>query len=270
MQNKKSSILIVGESSYLASGLEFDKDKYVTDRIKRPYEGINKELYKNYDYIINFCIQPEQFTEIISEDEMIDVKIAQNIAGSNAKFIFLSSRKVYGSSIKLQKYKETDELKPYDFYSKNKATIETKLQQLIPNNLLILRVGNVIGEPTRKNNKTFIGWIEKELKEKGKVYCTILPDTRKDFITKDYFQSVLAAVIENNLTGIYNVGAGFALPMKEFLLNLLSPNLVDFSKATDKAEQFVLNVNKLHKYVKPFTIDMIDLISQKINNTRNI
>src|SRR5574344_2625513 len=109
-------ILIIGENSYLATGIDFNTKFYQIDKIKRPYEQLGVKNYDKYDFIINFCIQPEHFSHLLSEEEMIDVQIAKYITNKNTKFIFLSSRKVYGSSTDLKEYLETDKLKPFDFY----------------------------------------------------------------------------------------------------------------------------------------------------------
>ena len=273
MADKMKKILIVGEESYLATGLTFDSNKYIVDKIRRPY--MQSERNKEYDLIINFCIQPEHFTRKLSESEMIDVQIAKSIVKSETKFVFLSSRKVYGSCNELKEYKETDDLKPYDFYSENKAAIEKKLTELIPDNLIILRTGNIIGEPvSRKNYKTFVGWLEKELEENGKVSCTFLPDTKKDFITRDYFQEIVVSVIKNNEAGIYNVGSGFALPIKDILTTLLPKNLIDFDRAVNKSEQFILDNSKIKSFTREFTkkdlLDKCNIICKKYLSKKGI
>lgn len=251
---KSKRVLIVGENSYLASNLQLDAKYFQVDKVRRPFDKNGQDYYRNYDYIINFCIQPEHFTRTLKDNEMIDVNIAKDITDTDTKFVFLSSRKVYGSSYELKEYKETDELKPYDFYSENKATIEKVLLELIPNNLIILRTGNIIGEPVaKKNYKTFVGWLEKELEEHGRISCTFLPDTRKDFITRDYFHEVLNSVITGNALGTYNAGAGFALPIEEILNNLLPPHLLDYTNAVNKSEQFILRNDKLSDLVREFT-----------------
>lgn len=246
-------ILIIGKNSYLAEGLEFDKTRFEVEKIRRPLDA-NLETYNNYDYIINFCIQPEHFFTILSDEEMIDVEITKNIKNPNTKFIYLSSRKVYGSSTELKTYNETSPLKPFDFYSKNKCNIEKALQTIIPNNLTILRTGNIIGLPSHKKSyNTFIGWLEAEFNKKHKITCTINKHSKKDYITRDYFQEALIAIVENNLTETFNIGSNFALTTEELLLNILPSEYVDFSPKETESEQFILDCAKLHKYVRTFT-----------------
>lgn len=247
-------VLIIGKNSYLASEINFEGTNLCPDFLARPLSGKDCKEYNNYDYIVNFCIQPEHFTTILPESEMIDIQIAKHIENPKTKFVFLSSRKVYGSNHILKSYKESDKLMPYDFYSENKCTIENKLQSILPDNLLILRTGNIIGKPSgKKGYHTFIGWLEAQLKQNGKVFCTIEKNTKKDYITKQYFQYALCELIENDLKGIFNVGANFALPAEDLLYNLVPKEYITFETTKNKNEQFILNCKKLHKYVKSFT-----------------
>ena len=246
-------ILIIGYDSYLATNLRFNPLKYKKFELRRPLNK-NFEKYNEYDYIINFCIQPEHFNTLLKEEEMIDVQIAKHIKNPYTKFIFSSSRKVYGSDTVLKEYEEKDAQKPFDFYSKNKVNIENKLKEIIPNNLLILRTGNIIGmPPNKKNYLTFIGWLQSQLEENNKVIITINKDAKKDFITRKYFQQSLIKLIENDCTGIYNIGSNFALTMQEILSAILPEKYIEYSPKEKESEQFILNCSKLHQYIKPLS-----------------
>src|SRR5574344_2068955 len=163
-------ILIVGENSYLANDINFDKSKFIVEKIKRPFCKKSDNQYSDYDFIINFCIQPEHFFKLLPESEMIDVEIAKQILDKKTKYVFLSSRKIYGSDCELKYYDETCMPKPYDFYSKNKLNIEQNLANLLNDRLVILRTGNIIGNIVNKQKyNTFVGWIYSELEQKRKV-----------------------------------------------------------------------------------------------------
>ena len=243
-------ILIIGKNAYLAENIKFDENEYNVDKIHRPLEvGLDK--YADYDFIINFCIQPEHFSRLLPENEMIDVKIAKNL--SHTKFIFLSSRKVYGSSPILKEYREDDKLKPFDFYSKNKVNIEQRLREILGNKLLVLRTGNIVGLPPKRNCPTFVSWLQSELKNNDKVIVTVNKEAKKDYITKDYFHYVLQEAVKQNLSGTYNVGAGFAYTTEELMKNLVDEQRLMFSPLEKISEQFILNCDKLHTKIKPLT-----------------
>ena len=247
-------VLITGENSYLASDLEISEVGFIVDKIKRPFET-DFEKYNDYDFVVNFCIQPEHFNRLLADEEMIDYNIAKNIKNKKTKFVFLSSRKVYGSCSELKTYDENSELKPFDFYSKNKCNIEQKLKETLnTEQLLILRTGNIVGKPSnRKTYGTFIGWIESELKNNNKVICTINKNAKKDFITKDYFQESLKTAIEKDLYGTYNVGANFAFTTEELLKSILPEKYIEISPKEKESEQFILDCGKIQNFVRKFT-----------------
>lgn len=242
-------VLIIGKDAYLASGLKFDKSKVETDFVGRFAEV---EDWDQYDTVVNFCIQPEHYSRLLSNEEMIDVQIAKRL-NPKTNFVFLSSRKVYGSHVELDQYRETDPLQPYDYYSKNKVNIEHQLQQILGDRLLILRTGNIVGIPPRHNSPTFINWLKSELENYQHVVVTADRTAVKDFVTKDYFQYVLKTAVENGLTGIYNVGSGFGITIEDLLTRLVAPQKLKFEQKEDRGEQFILNCDKLHQVAKALT-----------------
>lgn len=249
----KKKVLIIGKNAYLAK--DFESNNFITDKIQRPLET-DFEHYNDYDVVVNFCIQPEHFTRLLPEKEMIDVNIAKHL--KKTKFVFLSSRKVYGSTHILKEYNETSKIKPFDFYSKNKVNIENKLLNLLGDNLLILRTGNIVGLPPKRNCPTFVGWLESELENNDKVLVTVNKESKKDFISKKYFQYVLEQVIIKDLDGTYNVGAGFALTLEDLMKTLVDETKLEFTQLEKYSEQFILNCDKLHKTgIKPFTKDCL-------------
>lgn len=243
------NILIIGKNAYLADGLCFNRERFNIDFVARSHEVTN---WNKYDTVINFCIQPEHFSRLLNEEEMIDVQIAKNL-NKNTKFIFLSSRKVYGSSTELKEYKETDTLKPFDFYSKNKVNIEKKLKEMLDSNLLILRTSNIIGLPPKKNSPTFVSWLASELNNSGIVTVTADKFAKKDYITKKYFQETLVKIVSKDLSGIYNLGANFAYTTEELLKMLVPEDKLKFSPKEEKGEQFILNCKKIHGVVPALT-----------------
>ena len=55
----KKKVLVIGEDAYLAQGIQNSLFGYEVDSIKRAEPEKNCDIFKNYDIIINFTIQPE-------------------------------------------------------------------------------------------------------------------------------------------------------------------------------------------------------------------
>jgi len=261
-------VLIIGKNAYLAEGVETHFKDFDIDTVRRAHEVEN---WGKYDAVVNFCIQPEHFSRLLSEDEMIDVEIVKKLA-PHTRFVFMSSRKVYGSDTKLKEYKEKDALRPCDFYAKNKVNIEQKLQNLLGDRLLILRISNILGLPPKRNSPTFVSWLASEVSAKGKVTVTADPRAKKDFITKDYFQETLSALIAKNVQGVVNVGSNFAYTTEDLLKKLVPQEMLEFEPKEEKGEQFILNCEKLHQFVPPLSKSAFETMCQRIRDdiTQNV
>ena len=184
----------------------------------------------------------------------MDVKLARMIKGSETKLVMISSRKVYGSRNLADEIAETAPLQPLDAYAKNKAAAEKAIQRIIPGQSLIVRVANVLGEPVNRTGyKTLMGWISESILTRGKLIVTENPETRKDFITRDYLQKALSVLIHKKVSGIINVGAGFALSLERLLTDIVGEEHIFFEGNVPPRDQFVLNVDRLHRFVSPFT-----------------
>lgn len=248
----KKRILIVGSNSFLGRDLKLDPNYFDITKIRRPYEDTDKDLYNSFDIVINFCYQNKTFFSLLPEEEMIDVNIAKQLNGKT-KFVFLSSRKVYGSNPKLLKYKETDKTKPVGFYAENKVNIEKELQEILGDKLLCLRVGNIISvdETICTNGHCFMSWVYDELINKKNITVTIDKKAQKDFIPKSYLYKALQALFLNDASGIYNIGAGFGISTEELLKSIVDEKYLNFTKQEIKSEQFILDCKKLHKFLEP-------------------
>ena len=248
-------ILIIGPDAYLARDIEKHfHDINITKKDRFSLEE-PKEFYSKFDGIINFTIQPQFFQKELSEEELIDVQIAKKISSSKTtKLIMLSSRKVYGAHMNADILQENDILSPQDFYARNKLKAENLIRHFLPNQHLILRIANILGEPVnRLDYKTFMGWISKSIISQGKLIVTENPYTKKDFITKEYLQKALFALIFYNKIGTYNIGAQFALPLKELLTKIVGKENISFDNTTPPRDQFILDSSKLHEVLPPFS-----------------
>ncbi len=253
-----SKIVITGEASYLAQGIRHAFPKDEVHILFMPDLDKNAELIRSADAVINFCLHPEFMSRDFTVDEIIDTDIAKCIQGTNVRYFFLSSRKVYGSSNEIKTYREDAPLSGTDFYSCNKIKEEEHLKSLLGDQLTVVRIANVIGDPIlRKGYKTFIGWITSQMVEKNHLTATENPETVKDYITRSYLQTSLAALVHANARGTYNIGSGFGTSLYDLLTEMVGVQNVDF--AADKApkDQFILDCEKLHRHTTPMTKPML-------------
>ena len=240
-------IVLIGDDSYIATGLNKHLTDCQTDRLYFHNWQQNIELLQQADCVINFSIAPDFSARDMIPDEVLDVQIAKHIKDFATRYVFISSRKVYGATDNLVTHKENDSLYGVDFYAKNKIKTEQALTDILGDKLTILRVANIIGEPVKRTGyKTFIGWICESFLKNGKLLVTQNADAQKDFITKDFLQESIASIIQNKITGIYNVSSGFGTSVRDVLTGYVGEDTVDFQgQHLPLKDQFILDNARL-------------------------
>ena len=240
-------VVIIGGDSYVAGGLE----KYLTDchvtNLHFDNWRDNIKTLKDADCVVNFSIAPEFSKQDVMPDEVIDTQIAKTIRNTDTRFIFISSRKVYGSSNECVMYTEDDALNGVDFYAKNKIITEHKLNNILGDKLTVLRLSNIVGEPVNRTGyKTFIGWICENYINQGHLVVSQNSRTVKDFVTKRFIHECLAEFIKKDTSGTYNLSAGFGMTIGDILNGYLGKSNVKYIGEDEPLfDQFVLDNSKL-------------------------
>ena len=251
------NILIVWDGSYLAEWIDEGLSPLNVERIRYIEDVKDSDFFKKFDTIINFWIQPDFSKRILDVNELIDVQLANVLQWTDTKLVMLSSRKVYWSHKNPDVIRETDKLESTDFYSANKIKAEQELNNILPNQHLTLRIANILWLPTNRIwYKTFIGWISDSMRDKWHLFVTENPQTRKDFISKEYFQKALSDLVKQDVTWTINIWSWFAIPLKELLWHICwDENLIFADQLPEPRDQFILDNEKLLQYVKEFTYD---------------
>src|SRR5574344_2619919 len=244
-------VLLIGKNSYLASGISrlfinFESVVYLSHNEFLSY----KKTLLEFDLIINFAIDPECSVKDLNIEESIDLIIARQISNTNCKYVFISSRKVYGSNKDLLVYQETDPITYFDYYSYYKFQLEKHLSEVLrENKLMILRVGNIIGDlDIRTKLKTYVGWIANTFLKNGYIEINQSPLAIKDFITKNFFQEAVHALICRGKFGVYNISSNISCPIGFVLTKCVGKDNLKFSgDIWDVQDQFLLDNTKLYK-----------------------
>ncbi len=242
------SVLIIGKNSFIGKNF-FNKCK-----IKRPtkiisfknFLKIKRKKLNKFNVIINFSISNKYVNNKYNSANDIDCKIAQKIKDLNILYIFLSTRKVYKSNENLS---ENSAKKPNDNYSKNKLISEKKLKTILNENLLVLRISNIIGIKKRRLtqiHKTFIDYYFENIK-KGQIIK--FNEEFKDFLGIGQLTVILDKIVEKKLNGIYNVSLGKKVYIKEIIgwlntYNFSNVKYVNLNKNQNR-DNFTLKNKKL-------------------------
>ena len=243
-------ILIIGKRGFIGKSLnKFLKTKHNVKLISFK-KALNFKQIDKYNFVINSSINKNYIKKKYNKNFDNDLKIAERVNNKKTIYVFLSSRKVYKAKANIN---ESSKLSPKSNYAKNKTMTEKILYRKFKNNLIILRISNIIGDKSKlsKNlHKTFVD-IFYEKAKKGIIYNN--KQNYKDFISIQKFCEIINAIIRKNLRGIYNISIGRKVFLNDVVkwLNNFNRNkfkIVNYSKAP--SENFYLNNRKLMEKIK--------------------
>lgn len=261
-------ILITGVTGYIGSHLAYhfdnNKIKYIgIDNLSYSYKtnlknkknffkldisNLNKINYLFKKYKITKVIHAAAFSYVMEAEKnkkkyyinnVLKTKKFINFCKKNNidHFIFLSSSNVYEEKNNLYGFKETNNLKPKNFYGKNKLEIEKFLISKKFNYLSILRLFNVIGifnfnfkifYFNKKNYQRIIFKLLQNIKKKKttSINCSNLKNRvlfpSRDFINIKDVIKIISSVLKNykkikRKIEILNAGSGKSVPINEII-----------------------------------------------------
>ncbi len=243
-------VLIIGSRGFIGKNLnKFLKIKHKV-RLISFKNALNFKQIDKYNYVINSSINKDYIEKKYNKKFDNDLKIADKINNEKTTYIFLSSRKVYKAKPNTS---ENSKLSPKSNYSKNKLKTEKLLYEKFKNNLIILRISNIIGNKLKfgKNlHKTFVD-IFYEKAKKGIIYDN--KNNYKDFISIQKFCEIVNMIINKDLRGVYNVSIGRKVYLNDLVkwLNYFNKGKFKTIKFSKKSERnFYLNNRKLMSRIK--------------------
>ena len=242
-------ILIIGKRGFIGKNLtKYLKRFYFVSH--KSFENFNqyKSKLSKFDYVINTSINTKYIKDKYNSKNDNDFIISNFIKNSETTYIFLSTRKVYKSKANI---KENSKLLPKSNYAKNKLKTEKKLISNLENNLIILRISNVIGDKSKAKtiHNTFIDVFFQNI-QKG----FILENNKdfKDFISIEKFNEIVKNIIHKNLRGIFNVSIGKKIYLNAIIkwLNKFNKKQVKIKNKKGQDDCFFLNNKKLMSKIK--------------------
>jgi len=245
-------ILIVGKNSFVAVNI-FKKlnNKLNLNIISfNTAKKKNKDFFKRFQFIINCSINKNYVANKYNSRNDVDIFLAKKIQFLNCKYIFMSTRKVYKPKFNITELSRTT---PLDNYGRNKLITEKKLQQILTNRVLVIRVSNIIGLKMvnkRRVHNTFLDYFCKNIFNNKIIQHK---NSYKDFLSIDQFVDIVLLLIKKNASGVINVSLGRKVYLKNIVkwlnyYNTKSFNYISEDKGMNN-DSFTLNNDKLKKII---------------------
>lgn len=253
----KKKLLVVGKNSFIANNFISNNFKSkLFDIIAISHERL-PETFTNFDYVLNMAFNPVLYEKSYEEKYDYDLKIlrvnqsdkkSKNIK-NKTKFIFLSSRSVYGSSKNLVIFnEESAPVGNFSNYGYSKIAIENNIKKYLdPSEYIILRTSNILG--TRFSGRNFIGIASEALVKNKKITLNVSKEVIRDFIPIDLHSKILSSLLVNNAYGIFNAGSGIGIRLEDIcnaLIRGFGEGLIEDS--TQIQDQYILDLTKVKKF----------------------
>jgi len=243
-------ILIIGKRGFIGKSLyQYLKRYFYIEIISFKDLTKFKKKINSFNFIINTSINKKYIYSKYNSNFDNDLQISRNIRNKETIYCFISTRKVYPNKPNL---KENTKPYPSDNYGKNKLITEQRLKKKIKDNLLILRVSNIIGDikSTKRVHKTFVDIFLENAKNgiifnNGVIY--------KDFLSIDKFCEIVKCMIRKKILGTYNVSIGQKIYVNDLISWLNKYNglaIINNGIKLNKSDSFYLNNKKLMSKIK--------------------
>lgn len=245
---KINKIILVGYKSFLQENLYqyLKKKKLNVKKIK--FKVFLKSKIKD-SIIINFSNDQKFFKKKYKEIYDRNLKISKKLSGTNSILYFISTRKVYAPSLRIN---ENSDLNPIDYYAKNNLISEKKCKQLLKKNIAILRTSNVIGYEIKKKKQSMMSMLISGIL-KNKIILDQTYNYKKDILPVIFFCQIVTILIKKEFRGLVNIGSGVCFSILEICSILgIKKNLLSyiFDKNKKNEKSFSYNVKKLNEITK--------------------
>jgi len=241
------ALLVIGRNSWLAREFlsrhgDLARRTIGHDEVDQPghYEGIAS--------VVNFAFHPALHEGPYEAALDVDARAARHAAGCGARYVMVSSRRVYSRAAQWNATESSDS-PGVDAYGRNKARVEAGLRDLLGARLTVLRAANVIGFEAHPGRARFAAYLQNQLRAHGRIHLTVSPETRRDLVPVAFFCSVLRTMILDGRGGTYNVGAGRATRIGDaaaWLIEGFGSGTVESGTAA-VSDEFQLDSSRLHR-----------------------
>jgi len=267
-------VLIIGKNSFLGKEAISLLNNHFNLKAISHFQ-VSERLISWSDVVINFAIHPDFYKLIYHPSIIFDLQFIDLIKKYNKKYIFLSSRKVY-SPYQNGPLKESDACQPLCNYGKNKLILENILLRNLKQNVLILRLSNVVGFECIENRNTIMAFILNSLISNDEVKVNTRHETTKDFIPVPMFCHILRHFIQNYHSGIFNVGSGLDIEIGTAIdiINESYGRNTNILYQAKLKDPFLLDISKLKEKTdieisKEYVFDYFRLLGRKLKTVKN-
>lgn len=244
-------VILAGAGSFIAKKVAAAGTARGWDVVGLPHDGV--PALRPADVMINFAIHPRYRTDRYVADDDYDLKAARACQSAGARFVMLSTRRVYANAWGADENARS----PGDgsAYGNNKARSEKAIFDMMGSGALVLRLSNIFGYEFAAGapRRSFMGLVLSSLREAGQIRYDMHPDTRRDFLPVDRCANAILDAVGRG-GGVYNVGCGFPVRCGDVASWLIEGYGLGHLAAADVIrDEFFLDTRKWDEQFAPLT-----------------
>lgn len=207
------TIVVVGRNSFIAGALAALPEAHGWSFLTHD-EALAPRRLDSASAVVNLAFDPVLRREPYDAARDVDAALAARIAGRpDVRYVMVSSRMVYGPPQDPDGRLVEDAVPhPVTAYGRNKLEVERRLTDRLGDRLTIVRLSNVFGAEYDTARRTFFALALRTLAQEDVVRFDMSPSVRRDFLPVEALAARLAAVAPAPRPGVFNLGAGLAVP----------------------------------------------------------
>ena len=215
------------------------------------------------DVVINCRISPEYKLSAYTDADDFDLAAARLAKSAGAKFVMLSTRKVYDQNHLWDVHESEIARGDGSHYGNNKAVSESGVKDLHGEAALIFRLSNVFGFEyvAGRRRDTFFGRMLSSLRGTGTIEFDMSSSTRRDFLPVTRCAEAIVFGAYNGISGTYNLGCGLPMACGELAERLIegygSGKLI--VQEDKERDEFYLNVDKWRRCCQGWNVSLDDV-----------
>lgn len=207
-------LALIGANSFIARHVRDAAKLAGIDVLSLPHNTDLDRTIRDCNTVINFALSPDFKNSPYSEEIDLDARAAAAAGRHGARFIMLSTRRVYPASQRWNAKEDATADGDETVYGQNKAAGEHRVTAVLGESCTILRLSNIVGFEYGQDHtrKTFMATALQRLKAKGEIAFDMAPTTERDFLPVEVCAAAIVRSAQSGEPGVFNLGSGFAAP----------------------------------------------------------
>lgn len=206
-------VVVIGVGSFIAAALRARPETAAWRFVGHAEALADDTWLAGRDVVINCAFDSRLKREPYDPAHDVDLVLAARVRQrASVRYVMLSSRMAYGPAGPDGRLAENREPRPVHPYGVAKLETERRLAALLGERLTVLRLSNVFGYELISGRANFFAMALRGLHERGRIVFDMSPFVERDFLPVERLAEQLAQVVGRLQPGLYNLGAGAAVP----------------------------------------------------------